>query len=90
MDEERKLIKFFVFKFLCSASKGFMKVLKALIKPHSVHPLPLHRLSAGGGDWTSYQIFKKGGLGRISIFRGGFAGKEGVTFSGGLQFLDKK
>ena len=60
MDEERKLIKFFVFKFLCSASKGFMKVLKALIKPHSVHPLPLHRLSAGGGI-EPLTKFQKGG-----------------------------
>ena len=31
-----------------------------------------------------------GGLGRISIFRGGLLGKRGVTFSEGLKFLDKK
>ena len=37
------------------------------------------------------QIFKGGGLDRISVFRGeGVAGKEGVTFFRWLQFLHKK
>ena len=60
MDEERKLIKFFVFKFLCSASKGFMKVLKALIKPHSVHPLPSTAYLQEGG-LNLLLNFQKGG-----------------------------
>ena len=41
------------------------------------------------GGWTSYQIFKKGGL-KGSQFLKGVAGKEGVTFFRGLQFLCKK
>ena len=32
-DEERKLTEIFIFAFLFGASKGFMKVLKAFIKP---------------------------------------------------------
>ena len=57
---------------------------------HSVHPL----LSAGEGS-TSYQIFKKGGLDRTSIFRGGcwegdFGRGARATFFRGVQFLDKK
>ena len=32
---------------------------------------------------------KRGGLGLTSAFRWGVAGKEGVTFSGGLQFSHK-
>ena len=37
------------------------------------------------------QIFKGGGLDRISVFRGeGVAGKEGVTSFRWLQFLHKK
>ena len=32
-DEERKLTKIFFFTLLCDASKGFMKALKAFIKP---------------------------------------------------------
>ena len=77
MDEERKLIKFFVFKFLCSASKGFMKVLKALIKPHSVHPLPLHHLSAGGGIEPLTKFSKRGDLAGFQFLEGGLLGKRG-------------
>ena len=51
-------------------------------------------LSAGGGGWASDQIFKKGGLDGISIFRGGVTGKEeSDIFQGGggvFQFLHKK
>ena len=32
-DEEKKLSSMFIFTLLCGASKGFMKVLKAFIKP---------------------------------------------------------
>ena len=32
-DEEKKLSKIFIFTLLCGASKGFMKALKAFIKP---------------------------------------------------------
>ena len=32
-DEERKLTEIFIFVLLCGASKGFMKPLKAFIKP---------------------------------------------------------
>ena len=32
-DEEKKLNKIFIFTFLCGASEGFMKALKAFIKP---------------------------------------------------------
>ena len=32
-DDERKLTQFFIFTLLCDASKGFMKALKAFIKP---------------------------------------------------------
>ena len=45
----------------------------------------------GEGGWTSYQIFKKGGLDRTLIFRERLMGKkEGVTFSRGSQFLHKR
>ena len=43
---------------------------------NSVHP----SLSAGGGgDWTSCQIFRKGGLDKALIFRGGLARKRGLV-----------
>ena len=32
-DEERKLTSIFIFTLLCEASKGYMKALKAFIKP---------------------------------------------------------
>ena len=32
-DEERKLTYIFIFTLLCGAPKGFVKALKALIKP---------------------------------------------------------
>ena len=32
------------------------------------------------GGWASYQVFQKGGLDRISIFRGGLHWKKWVTF----------
>ena len=47
-------------------------------------------LSAGGGGgegeggWTSYQIFKKGGLDTTLIFKGGLVRKRAVTFSRGV------
>ena len=46
----------------------------------------------GGGGWASYQIFEKGGggLGRISILRGGCWVKRGDFFQGVLQFFHKK
>ena len=31
-DEEKKITQIFIFTFLCGASKGFMKALKAFIK----------------------------------------------------------
>ena len=41
------------------------------------------------GDWTSYQIFERGGLTRPQL-KEGVAGKEGVPFCrGGLQFKKK-
>ena len=53
-----------------------------------MHPL-VPRLSAGG--MSLLPNFQKGGLDRISAFRGGLLGKGGITFSGmGLQVLDKK
>ena len=43
------------------------------------------------GVWACNQIFKGGGLDRISVFSGeGVPGKEGVTFFRWLQFLHKK
>ena len=33
LDEEKKFSQFFIFALLCGASKGFMKALKAFIKP---------------------------------------------------------
>ena len=36
LDQDRKLIYFFIFTLLCGASKSFMKALKALIKPFEV------------------------------------------------------
>ena len=53
---------------------------------HSVHPPTLS--AEGGGGVEPHQIFKKGELNRVSIFRG-IAGKEGVTFSGGCSFYIK-
>ena len=35
-DEEKKLTEIFIFTLLCGASKGFMKTLKAFIKPFEV------------------------------------------------------
>ena len=32
-DEVKKITYIFIFRFLCGASKGFMKTLKAFIKP---------------------------------------------------------
>ena len=32
-DEKKKLSQIFIFTFLCGTSKGFMKTLKAFIKP---------------------------------------------------------
>ena len=32
-DEEKKVTLIFIFTLICGASKGFMKVLKAFIKP---------------------------------------------------------
>ena len=46
---------------------------------HSVHP----PLFCWGRGWTSYQLFKKGGLDRTSVFRGGW------HFSGGCNFSTK-
>ena len=55
---------------------------------NSVQP-PL--LSLGGG-WAFDQIFKKRGLDKISIFRGGYWERGGDFFQwgGGLQFLHRK
>ena len=50
---------------------------------HSMH-LPL--FSGGGGGWASDQIFKKEGLDRIAIFRGGLLGKRGDFFQGVAVF----
>ena len=36
LDEEKKLTEIFIFTLFCGASKGFMKVLKAFIKPFEV------------------------------------------------------
>ena len=35
-DKEKKLTSIFIFTLLCGASKGFMKALKAFIKPFEV------------------------------------------------------
>ena len=42
----------------------------------------------GGGDggWASDQIFKKGDLDKISVFRGGCSKKGEWVFSGGCSF----
>ena len=53
-----------------------MKVLKALIKPHSVHPLPLHRLSAGGGIEPLTKFSKRGDLAGFQFLEGGLLGKR--------------
>ena len=45
-------------------------------------------LSAGG--WTSYQIFKKGGLDRTSTLRGRLLEKRDNFFQGGVAILQKK
>ena len=52
---------------------------------YSVHPL-----SAGGREWTSYQLFKKGGLDRNSVFRGDCWEREGWLFSGGVAIFWQK
>ena len=39
---------------------------------------------------TSHQIFKKRELDRTSTLRAGLLEKREVTFSGGVQFLQKK
>ena len=51
----------------------------------------------GGGVEPPMKFSKGGGLGRISIFRGGLLGKRGDFFQGGMggggvcvQFLHKK
>ena len=33
LDEDKKVTLIFIFTLLCGASKGFMKAVKALIKP---------------------------------------------------------
>ena len=43
----------------------------------------------GGGELLT-KFSKKGELHRISIFRGGVVGKEGLTFFRGLSFLQKR
>ena len=53
------------------------------------------KLSAGEGEGKgslrpNFQGGGGGGLDRISVFRGGVAGKEGVTFFKWLKFLQKK
>ena len=55
---------------------------------HASSPL----LSARGRGWTSYQIFKNGGLYRTSTLRGGLLEKRGWLFSGGqgCNFYTKK
>ena len=52
------------------------------------NPPPPFLLSAGG-VLSLRPNFQKGGLGRISVFRGEVAGKEEVTFSREVQFLHK-
>ena len=66
-------------------------VISILNNVHIVHPPPnpLPHLSARGG-WTSYQIFKKGGLDRASHFEKGVAGKEGRNFFQGFAIFTKK
>ena len=58
-----------------------------------------HIVGGGGGGGAELNLllnFQKGGLGRTSVFRGGFLGKRGVNFllgrwgGGCLQFLDNK
>ena len=43
-------------------------------------PSPLIPFCWGGRGWTSYQIFRKGGLDRVSIFRRGLLEMKEVTF----------
>ena len=57
---------------------------------HSVHPPPpLFFWRGGGRSWTSYQISKKGGLGRTSTLRGGYCKIRG-NFLWGVAILQKK
>ena len=51
--------------------------------------LSVHSLFCWEGSWTSNQIFKKGGLGKTSTFKGGLLGKRGWTFSRGSNFYIK-
>ena len=55
---------------------------------HSVRPLSF----CWGEGWLSYQIFKKGGLDSVSVFRRGCWERRGDLFpgKGGEQFVYKK
>ena len=53
------------------------------------NPPPLSAVCWGGGVLSLRPNFQKGGLDRISVFRGEVAGKEEVTFSREVQFLHK-
>ena len=57
-------------------------ISQVLIGPYliySVHPLPHFLL----GCWLSYEILNKGGLDRVSIFRGGCWERSGDLFQDG-------
>ena len=42
-----------------------------------------------GGSWTSYQIFKKGGIDKTSLLIGGLLGKKWWPFTEGCSFYIK-
>ena len=44
----------------------------------------------GEGGLTSYQRFKKLGLDKISILKGGLLERRGIIFQDGMQFKKKK
>ena len=50
-------------------------------------PLITREMGEGGGGGISYQVFKKGGLNRISIFREGSWEKGGDLFRGVAVFI---
>ena len=76
--------------FMYQKKKLVLKKISSI--KNNVHPLPPpHPVLLGGGDWTCYQIFKKGGkLDKTSTLRGGLLEKRGVTFLRGIAILQKK
>ena len=72
----------------CKNIMKYNQSSKIIWQDHSVHHPPFLL-----GVWTSYQIFKKGGLTGPQLWEGGVAGKEGANFfsggEGGCNFTKK-